>query len=1365
MRFAGAFSRVVCLVALWSVGGALIHAQSPMISEEGARTFASSYAKEYRAKEYRATAEGPMLRVIERTPEAVTVEVTAHWPTSLSEALQRGLSPADGPSAADLLRAAVGGRGTVSHMIDLGTEVSPSVVVLSADYEEAPLLFRGRGLNGEEAEGFEVLRSPVAEVGSVGIFRKRLVGTLGVRLLRVDGQTVRRLRRVVVRVRRASPGNVLRAGAAGAGSTNPHLAVERSVLADGTWYKMPIHEEGVYRIDRAVLQSFGINPDATDPARVQVYGNGGDMLPALNSAPRIADLAENTTLAVGGGDGSFDEGDAVYFFAEGPYGWTWDTAQGRWTHFINLFSTTSTYFLRIDAESPARVGTPSYPAWGDAEAVNLVEGRMFDETDMLNLERDGGGSGLDWMGPELLTSSPRTVLDSIPPGYTGGAVSYRVRVAARAQPRTAIMIETAGGARETLEPRPVTGNSATSYLARDVEATISDGGSSRIGLTLERRNVGNGTAWLDFAEAVFPQAPRASGGVLRFATPGGEPGRFTFSLEGFSETPQVWDVTHPDSIRRLGVSMQGGQPRVQVEVLDGEEPREIVAFVTGGSAIRTPAAATPVANQNLHAVQGFPDYVIVTPAAFREEARRLAEYRQGRDGLQPVVVNVEAILNEFSGGTNDMRAVRDYAKFLYDRAPADQLPRYLLLFGDGHYDYRGIENGIESFVPVYQTEETFEQVQSYTSDDYYALLDDTEGVWESTDERMDLGVGRIPARSAAEARAVVDKIMHYESPETQGEWRTRYTFLADDQFPNREDIDLHLQNADEVAQRVANIAPALTQTKIYEVSYPLVTSAAGRRRPAANEAIRRNLESGTLLWNYSGHGGPVALSDERIFTREMLEGLTNRDRLPVFITATCSFGKYDAVSSQSLAEETLLKPDGGAIALMTTVRVVYTSSSTIGGLNLPLNLTLADSMLVPDENGLPRRLGDAMLMTKMTNTGASMNSRKFNLLGDPAMRLGMPARRAAVTRINGIAVEDSTSTPRFRAFEEATVEGQLLGLDGEPDPTFSGIMDVTVFDAEREVDIPEEITNHTDGTYTVRTDRLYSGRASVTNGTFRIRFLVPQDVSYSGRSAQIALYGRMAEPGRFTEALGESRRAIVAAEAGTPPDDGEGPRVRLFLDDTTFVPGGIMHPDPVLIAQLSDESGINTVGVGVGHELLLEIDGNTEEAINLSPYYEGNVNTYQSGEVRYPLRDLDPGDHTLRLTAWDAANNPTTEEIHFTVVGDEELVIENAYPYPNPTSGRSRFIFEHNQPPGTPATIQLRIYTLSGRPVRTLDAEETLAGGTLTTNPAVIEWDGLDENLTPLATGIYLYKLRVEVERMEGETVTAERIDRLAVIR
>ena len=504
--------------------------------------------------------------------------------------------------------------------------------------------------------------------------------------------------------------------------------------------------------------------------------------------------------------------------------------------------------------------------------------------------------------------------------------------------------------------------------------------------------------------------------------------------------------------------------------------------------------------------------------------------------------------------------------------------------------------------------------------------------------------------------------------------------------------------------------------------------------------------------NYSGHGGEEGLAQEGIFTAEDARNLDNFDRLAIFVTATCSFGWWDLATYQSGAEELLLNPNGGAVALLTTVRLVYTSAS-LNSLNVGLNRQFARDMFELGEDGEFRRLGDILRITKNTRVGLQGNNRKFNLLGDPTMRVGFGGSEVMVDRVNDTPLAEQEV--QVRALDKVTINGTVRNAMDQVDAGFNGLVEVTVFDAERRIEI-EQQKYLSRPYYTVREDLLWRGQVQAQDGEFSATFVVPKDISYSNSSGRISAYAFDTQG----HAFGATERIRVGGTSDNPPNDQAGPEIALFLNDTTFVSGGLTPPEPSLIVKLFDASGINTVGAGVGHEMLLVVNGDEQGAIDVSRGFRSEENSFQRGEVTWKVPISDEGPHSLSLRAWDVLNNSSTASLDFVVASAEDLVLRNVFSYPNPTAGSAQFIFEHNQLPGTGASVQIRIYTLSGRLIKTLESDELLSGGTVR-----IAWDGRDEDFDALATGVYLYKLRVEVEDEAGGRQVSEHIEKLAVIR
>ena len=1277
----------------------------------------------------------------------------------------------------------VGGLLEVSAVLNLPSLAQPDVRVLGSEYDEYPL------------DSVKGIGSEAAVVVGLGILRKQPVATLVARLVTYDSTSSRLRRYRHMRIEVSYP-NSQEVAKNYTTSDNPHLSVTRSVLADGGFFKIAISKTGIYRIDRTFLEALpGLETavDQIDPERIRVFGNGGAPVPALNSAPRIADLAENQVFVRGGGDGRFDEGDAVWFYGQGPDGWSskqlTDSKEQpirdpngelirEWAHYVHPFDSTNYYFLDIGSTINRTYIRENYTNAPATATFSEVKGRHFVDLDEYLWGREGGHSGHTWVSKLIPGAGPgRTVMENVQlPGLSNGKLEYRIRAAIQSNPATTMHYRDGTRTLHSIN-YGTTFNSPTSAIARsgisDFESTATSGQAITLIADLEDQ-AGGPQAALDWVRIFYRKSLKAGQTPLRFSTPLAEAGTFTFVLSGFTAEPVVLDVTEPGAYRWLGTLAQGSDYLVQTTANSKDQPRELIAFTSDQiqslDVANVCGSDCSVAAQNLHSIQSWPDFVIITPSQFLAQARTLADRRRS-EGLTVEVVNVSQIYNEFSGGQQDIRGIRDYLKFIYDRSPdAGRLLKYVLLFGDGHFDYRKLDASatFPNLIPPFQTEESWNPEISYTTDDYYGLLDDNEGLWpfsrgtfrgsdDYLNERVDIGIGRFTVHTVEEAQVMIDKIKHYESPDTYGQWRNRYLFLADDGPTGtsglQDDRDLHTQNTDVVAIAVENLAPEINQQKIYALSYTREFLNTWRI-PKARQDLLSAIDEGALVVNFSGHGGERALAQENLFTVEDSRSLQNYDTLPVFITATCSFGRWDLGNEQTGAEELLLNSSGGAIALLTTVRTVYTSGDATT-LNVGLNVALNEELFKREVDDLLPRLGDALRRTKNKRVGYEGNNRKFNLLGDPTLRLGLPADYAAITHINGNELQ--TTRRQMRALEKIELKGEIRKSDGSKDASFDGTVSLMVFDALRQVPIPREKLRYMPQPYyEVREDLIWRGRTSVSNGEFTARFVVPKDISYTNQPGKIALYAQASSK----HVNGYTERFIVGGTAGDVADDVEGPEIELYLGDETFTSGGLAPPQPQVLARIYDESGINTVGAGIGHEMLLVLDGNEMEAIDIGNLYESDENSFQKGSVSYSFDEaLAPGSHTLSLRAWDVLNNSGETTLDFVVTDTEELVIRNIFNYPNPTTGPTRFVFEHNQVPGTPVKVRVRVYTLAGRPVRTLEAEELLSAG-----PMQILWDGLDNDYSRLSPGVYLYKLRAETMGAEALHV-AEMVEKLAVIR
>jgi hypothetical protein len=615
-------------------------------------------------------------------------------------------------------------------------------------------------------------------------------------------------------------------------------------------------------------------------------------------------------------------------------------------------------------------------------------------------------------------------------------------------------------------------------------------------------------------------------------------------------------------------------------------------------------------------------------------------------------------------------------------------------------------------------------LSSYTSDDFFGFLDNNEDINSGlVMNLLDIGIGRIPASTNEEAKNFVDKLVTYLASQSLGPWRNQMTFVADD-----EDNNLHLQDAETITATSSTVAPVFNQQKIYLDAYQQESGAGGSSYPLAVQASNNQIYNGTLIWNFNGHGGSSRLAEETILDQQMVNNWSNPDRLPLFITATCDFAPYDNPNIHSIGENILLRPKTGAIGLMTTTRIVFAFSNRI------INNNYLQLALQQDANGNYQSLGDAIRDAKnftYQNSTDITNNRKFTLLGDPALTLSFPRLRARATKVNGILV---ASADTLSATEKITIEGEVTDIAGNLLTGFSGHVYPAVYDKPKTVstlanDPGSSVTN-----FQTQTNVLFKGKASVANGQFSFTFKVPKDINYQFGNGRLSLY---AEDG-IKDANGYFTNFIIGGTGNALSNDNAGPEIRPYLNDELFANGGVTNQHPVLLVKLSDSSGINTVGTGIGHDIVATLDNDNHQYFILNDFYQGDLDSYQKGVVHFQLPELEAGPHSLRIKAWDVLNNSNEVVLEFIVAKDEELALSHVLNYPNPFTNHTSFWFEHNKP-GQPLQVQIQIMTITGRMVKSFSRVLTTAGN----RSDEIEWDGKDDYGDKLGRGVYIYKLRV----------------------
>lgn len=1125
----------------------------------------------------------------------------------------------------------------------------------------------------------------------------------------------------------------------------------QSVLTTGNWYKVAVAQDGLHKITYEDLEALGMDMNSINPGRLNVFGNGGGMLPQANSTFRYDDLQQNAIQVVGEGDGSFDSGDYILFYAKGPHSWVQDSsACGLFRHEFNVYSERSYYFVTTDAGPGKRVSTvPSGNSAANYSVTEFTDYR-FHEVDEHNLLK----SGRQWFGEEfdLQTSYG---FDFGFANVTNDLGFLSVQLVSGANTSTSYSVKVNGSniiSSEGIASAPG-GYNANGRVASACEPVQFSSGNTNVTVTYNKSGNASAVAWLDYIEIILKRGLSMSGTQMLFRSLGsvGTGNVSEFQIGNANGSVRVWEVTDPTNVSERQLSLAGSTASFKVET---DSLREFVAFNGGG--FYSVETIGQVANQNLHGLSQA-DMVIVSHPNFLSEAERLANFHQ-QSSVNPLSVHIvtpEQIYNEFSSGAQDVTAIRDFMRMFYQRSTDWQdMTRYLLLFGDASYDYKDRLQDNTNYVPTYESEESLTPTISYASDDYYGLLDPNEGDWaSSSSDALDIGIGRFVARTLDDARSAVDKIYRYEelniddletehtcsdggSAFVSPDWRNRIVFIADD-----EDSNMHVNQADQLAELVDTMYPEYNLTKIYLDAYVQESTPGGQRYPEANVAFNNEVNRGNLIVNYTGHGGELGLTHERVLGLSDINSWTNASNLAAFVTATCEFTRYDDPSRISAGEYAHLNPNGGAIALFTTSRLVYSAPNFTLNRNFYLNL-------LNEQPWGPPTMGDVIRMTKVAS-GGSVNNRNFLLVGDPAQRLSFPLHGVETLTINNDDVNSLTDT--INALQFVTVTGRMRNRNGQLMSDFNGVVYPTVFDKSTEVSTLANDPASNVRQFSVQKNLIYKGKASVTNGEFSFSFIVPRDISYSYGLGRISYYAE----GNETNANGYFEEFVIGGSSDNAVADEVGPTVNLYMNEEDFAFGGTTDENPSLLAVVSDTNGINTVGNGIGHDITAVLDDNTNSTINLNDFYQADLDSYKSGRVVYPFSNLSEGTHNLKFKIWDVYNNSSEAYTEFVVAESADLALEHVLNYPNPFTTRTEFLFEHNQPCNS-LDVQVQIFTVSGKLVKTIN--ETVLSHGFRNEP--IAWDGLDDYGQKIGRGVYLYNLKVSTP--DGQK--AEQIERLVIL-
>ena len=1083
-----------------------------------------------------------------------------------------------------------------------------------------------------------------------------------------------------------------------------------SVLNSGKWVKIQVAEDGIYKLTAADLKKMGFS----NLDKVAVYGYGGWPLDEDFSTTYIDDVPE---VAVWRG------ADYLLFYGKGPRKWEYSSSDKSFIHTNNPYSNYGYYFVS-EKETTGRTMEKAASAAGATLQVTTFDDYVLHEEELVSVN----SSGRELYGESFTSTLSRDFTISVP-GITNDEGKATLSFISRGNGTITMNVD--GNA---LISGSVSVPSDEYEVARELyreRAWMADKGET-VKVNIGYSTTGHKNVHLNYFRLQMKRQLKVYDNYTFFRSLSARGNASRFVIQGADASTLVFDVTDGVNPQQMETSLNGTE--LSFSIPASASLREFV--VVKPSQIKAPVTVGEVANQNLHALPQ-QDMIIIAQPNFTTQAERLAEAHRTKDNLTVRVVTPESIYNEFSSGTPDATAYRRFMKMFYDRKTSEaDAPKYLLLFGDGSFDNRKLTSAWKSvdmsnMLLTYQTENSLSS-QSYVIDDYFGFLDDADNKKSLQNKKLCLGIGRFPIRTVEQATQMVDKVISYMENKNTGSWKNNLCFMADDGSNTDGFMTEHMEFADQLAGYVESEHPEFLVNKLYYDAYKKDMTAG--TYPDVRSGLQKLLKDGLLLFNYTGHGGTTALSDEKVLTQTDINQFTYT-HLPVWVTATCDFTRFDDLNT-SAGEDVFLNKSSGGIALFTTVRVAYSRP------NFPINDNVIRN-LFERNNGRRRTLGEVMQATK--NTLSSVYKLGFCLIGDPAVKMAYPEFGMKVTTVNGQSVDGNSIS--FKALEKITVEGEVLDASGQLVTDFTGIVNPTVKDSKVTVTCLKN-SNKDDSpafTFTDYPNTIFIGNDSVRNGKFSFTFTVPKDISYSNLQGKMNLYAVDTESGN--EAQGNFDNFIVGGTSDTAETDTIGPEIRaLYLNDTTFMDGGQVNTTPYFVAELWDKSGVNITGSSVGHDMMLVIDESTVLSYNLNSYYELLPGEDGTGIVKFPIPALEPGKHTAEFWVWDILNNSTVRTFTFEVVEGLKPFLFDVIATPGIAREQVTFHLMHNRPESR-MRVGIMVYDLAGRQL--WKHEESGTSGLF--ENYTVSWD-LTSGGARMRPGVYIYRAAISTDNSKDAT-------------
>ena len=1071
----------------------------------------------------------------------------------------------------------------------------------------------------------------------------------------------------------------------------------------GEWYKIIVSETGLYQIDSQTLQNAGVNLSALDPRTIRMFNGGGRTLPQDVDAPR-PELREVAIRVAGEEDGRFDANDTILFYGTATEGWDYLQAPRTYSYFKNPYTDNNVFWLSVNGPAPGRRIGSRLLTGGASSSQTDTPVRRHEERELINPIE----SGVDWFW-QLFDGAFR---EEVTVQVNVGKVTRAGQVTAQFnfQSKTSFTHTVQVFLNDQFVGERVWGGESVPILLFGAGTWLKDG-VNQIRLVMPRTGAASiqlDHVYLDGFELAYTAPLDASSGELSFEQDIQNTGPITrYALSGAPADAQIYDVTDLFNVTQITPDSDGA-------VRDSVRTVPALYRLSTPNHRKRPTSVTRDRHSDLRNVSNGADYMLLSADEFMDAAEKLRAHRTTQSNLRVFVARTSDIYDEFSWGLVDPTAIRDFLRYSVFNWTNGASPGYAVLLGDGNYDYKNhsrLSRG--NWIPPFEDGER-------CTDDYFVYFDGNGDPIIENDIFPDMAIGRLPAQSPQQADVLVSKVIAYEASPEFGVWRNTIVLVADDERTPGSDFDepYHLTDTERLAKQ--RIPGKFGVKKVYLTEYPIDASG---EKPGAKEALIQDISDGALLVNWVGHGAANLWAHERVFnTGRDLPSIENGARLPVFVTATCTAGRFDLLTEEAMAEEFVRIEGKGAVGFVGATRFSFPSP------NAALNKGFYQGLLSSNLT-----LGEALLQAKIGTVNRD-NSERYTLFGDPAMRLGAPQR----------AIQFTTAVDTLRVLQTATIGATVLNSDAA-DVAFSGTAQIHAADSAQEVTYVTPRGGQM--LYQLPGSDLFRGSVPITQGHLTSTFIVPRDVNYGGNLGRISVYVTNGQTD------GSGVLGPLPLRGATPAfQDSTGPQIEILVDGRPITTDDYTSRTPQLTLRLFDESGINVTGE-VGHQIIVQTDRDANSRRDVTGRFVYDSGSFQRGSLQTRLEALTPGEHPISVKAWDNFNNSSTVSLSLSVVEETDLRVSNVVNYPNPFDGPTTFAFELTQD----ADVTLQVYTVSGVLIRSFNDITGLRGFNQ------LDWDGLDRDGDRLANGAYVYKVTARTQTQARQTRSV--FGRLLVVR